>query len=174
MCGRLSLSRRGSFLKGSRNAWGSHDYNEDLQENLYLGTVFKPPDEDRIPVKNTFIQYYVPMSGTSEVFQQNGWKSSPGKLLQKSFHTKYPQMEEAHLQGRCKPCAYHLYKKDGCRWGAECEFCHLCKPGELKKRKKVKMKAIREARQARAGRGDPQGAPIGNGSTGSPDEAAAT
>ena len=32
--------------------------------------------------------------------------------------------------------ASFLIKKDGCRWGADCEFCHLCPIGEVKKRKK--------------------------------------
>lgn len=39
-----------------------------------------------------------------------------------------------HNLGRCKPCAFIF--KDGCRSGVSCKFCHLCQPGEKKKRKK--------------------------------------
>lgn len=39
-----------------------------------------------------------------------------------------------HSSGRCKPCAFIF--KDGCKSGVSCKFCHLCQPGEKKKRKK--------------------------------------
>merc|ERR1719281_458621 len=47
----------------------------------------------------------------------------------------------AHESGTCKPCAF-LWKdlsKPGCQNGTGCVFCHLCPPGEVKKRKKQKM-----------------------------------
>jgi len=34
----------------------------------------------------------------------------------------------------CKPCAF--YHTKGCSSGASCQFCHMCGPGEKKKRKK--------------------------------------
>mmetsp|Transcript_151212 Transcript_151212/g.263549 ORF Transcript_151212/g.263549 Transcript_151212/m.263549 type:complete len:531 (-) Transcript_151212:198-1790(-) len=40
-----------------------------------------------------------------------------------------------HLR-RCKPCAFA--NKAGCTNGAECTFCHLCKTGEKKRRRKEK------------------------------------
>lgn len=39
-----------------------------------------------------------------------------------------------HLLGMCKPCAFVF--KGGCANGVECTFCHLCEPGEKKRRKK--------------------------------------
>eukprot|EP00933_Yihiella_yeosuensis_P072887 TRINITY_DN81438_c0_g1_i1.p1 TRINITY_DN81438_c0_g1~~TRINITY_DN81438_c0_g1_i1.p1 ORF type:complete len:292 (+),score=61.37 TRINITY_DN81438_c0_g1_i1:63-938(+) len=39
-----------------------------------------------------------------------------------------------HSTGRCKPCAFVF--KGGCASGVQCKFCHLCQPGEKKKRKK--------------------------------------
>eukprot|EP00928_Gymnodinium_smaydae_P033098 TRINITY_DN23807_c0_g2_i1.p1 TRINITY_DN23807_c0_g2~~TRINITY_DN23807_c0_g2_i1.p1 ORF type:complete len:420 (+),score=63.29 TRINITY_DN23807_c0_g2_i1:48-1262(+) len=44
-----------------------------------------------------------------------------------------------HAIGRCKPCAF-LYSK-GCEGGAMCKFCHLCEPGEKKRRQKEKKQA---------------------------------
>lgn len=43
-----------------------------------------------------------------------------------------------HRLGICKPCA-HAFKKEGCHNGIDCKFCHLCEPGELKKRKKERQ-----------------------------------
>jgi hypothetical protein len=47
----------------------------------------------------------------------------------------------AHENGTCKPCAF-LWKdpkEPGCQNGQACSFCHLCPPGEVKRRKKEKM-----------------------------------
>jgi len=51
-----------------------------------------------------------------------------------------------HYLKRCKPCAFIL---KGCSSGVECKFCHLCEYGEKKRRKKEKMAARREGREAR-------------------------
>jgi hypothetical protein len=47
----------------------------------------------------------------------------------------------AHDSGTCKPCAFLWkdLKQPGCHHGRECQFCHLCLPGEVKRRKKEKM-----------------------------------
>jgi len=42
----------------------------------------------------------------------------------------------AHRWGGCKPCAF-AQTNQACRNGAECPFCHLCEPGEKKRRRKV-------------------------------------
>jgi len=39
-----------------------------------------------------------------------------------------------HGLGSCKPCAFVF--KDGCQSGVDCKFCHLCEPGEKRRRKK--------------------------------------
>lgn len=41
-----------------------------------------------------------------------------------------------HHSGNCKPCAF-LFTK-GCNSGLSCSFCHLCAPGEKKRRQKIK------------------------------------
>ncbi|CAK0830710.1 unnamed protein product [Prorocentrum cordatum] len=40
-----------------------------------------------------------------------------------------------HHLNRCKPCAFANTK--GCKDGPDCAFCHLCEPGEKKRRKKA-------------------------------------
>jgi len=51
---------------------------------------------------------------------------------------------QAHAAGTCTPCAYFWYKKDGCRMGSECQFCHVCEKGEVKKRKKQRINQLKE------------------------------
>lgn len=48
-----------------------------------------------------------------------------------------------HGSGECRPCAWY-YKAQGCSLGGQCDFCHLCLPGEVKNRKKSKVAALRQ------------------------------
>jgi hypothetical protein len=50
---------------------------------------------------------------------------------------------ESHALGRCTPCAYFWYKKDGCRIAENCKFCHICKKGEIKKRKRELIRNLK-------------------------------
>jgi hypothetical protein len=62
-----------------------------------------------------------------------------------AFRYMLPSIGSAsHLKGTCKPCAF-LY--EGCANGLECQFCHLCPPGELKRRKREKLAARRRQGQ---------------------------
>ena len=49
-----------------------------------------------------------------------------------------------HFLGNCKPCAF-VYK-GGCDSGYDCQFCHLCLPGEKIRRKK-ELKQRRKAQK---------------------------
>jgi len=44
-----------------------------------------------------------------------------------------------HTSGTCKPCAWIWKDESGCSNGANCKFCHMCPPGEVKRRKKDKI-----------------------------------
>eukprot|EP00933_Yihiella_yeosuensis_P034251 TRINITY_DN27768_c0_g1_i1.p1 TRINITY_DN27768_c0_g1~~TRINITY_DN27768_c0_g1_i1.p1 ORF type:complete len:422 (+),score=107.71 TRINITY_DN27768_c0_g1_i1:33-1268(+) len=44
-----------------------------------------------------------------------------------------------HGRGSCRPCAWLYKSAEGCRHGQNCEYCHLCPPGELKRRKREKL-----------------------------------
>lgn len=52
--------------------------------------------------------------------------------------------EEMHRLRQCTPCNYYWYKADGCRQGSACQFCHLCPKGEIKRRKKDKLRQMRK------------------------------
>merc|ERR1712226_898137 len=43
-----------------------------------------------------------------------------------------------HGTGQCRPCAWVHKDVGGCRNGANCNYCHLCPPGELRRRKREK------------------------------------
>jgi len=43
-----------------------------------------------------------------------------------------------HNLGRCRPCAWYHKDSSSCRNGQSCRYCHLCPPGELKRRKREK------------------------------------
>mmetsp|Transcript_49232 Transcript_49232/g.97836 ORF Transcript_49232/g.97836 Transcript_49232/m.97836 type:complete len:266 (-) Transcript_49232:89-886(-) len=44
---------------------------------------------------------------------------------------------EGHRYGSCKPCAFVHTK--GCDNGVQCQFCHLCSPGEKKRRQRERF-----------------------------------
>jgi len=113
-------------------------------------TMFSEP----LPVKHTFIHYNaandleedaekLPMFSTR---QSSRARSAPRVLIQNDFTglSFSRVMATVHLRHNCQPCAYFHNKIDGCRRGLECKFCHLCPADELKKRKKLKIKALKE------------------------------
>lgn len=55
-----------------------------------------------------------------------------------------------HSSGNCRPCAF--FHRKGCSNGLECTFCHICGPGEKKRRQKDKLAGQRQ-------RGDPSASP---------------
>jgi len=55
-----------------------------------------------------------------------------------------------HAVGRCKPCAF--FHTSGCANDLTCKFCHLCEPGEKKRRRREKIESKRAARQLRCSR----------------------
>lgn len=50
-----------------------------------------------------------------------------------------------HEWGACKPCAFFI--KEQCTNGKDCQFCHLCEPGEKKRRKKERLSIRRDMRE---------------------------
>jgi len=54
-----------------------------------------------------------------------------------------------HALGKCKPCAF-VHRPVGCADGQACSFCHLCEPGERKRRQKEKFQKVQQRRLRRA------------------------
>eukprot|EP00931_Biecheleriopsis_adriatica_P000625 TRINITY_DN100700_c0_g1_i1.p1 TRINITY_DN100700_c0_g1~~TRINITY_DN100700_c0_g1_i1.p1 ORF type:complete len:530 (-),score=108.79 TRINITY_DN100700_c0_g1_i1:143-1651(-) len=62
---------------------------------------------------------------------------------------EYPTVgSRGHGRGSCKPCAFVFTK--GCEGGVQCSFCHLCPPGEKKRRTKERAALGALERAARA------------------------
>lgn len=59
------------------------------------------------------------------------------RTIAKSSHAG----SQGHNVGMCKPCAF--FNTKGCKDGVICKFCHLCEPGEKKRRKKEKSAFLR-------------------------------
>jgi hypothetical protein len=98
-------------------------------------------ETDALPVKRTFIHFSDTDGPKDSGFQ---WSSAPAIMLKNDHRTKYPEMEAAHIRGECRPCFYNTKKSDGCRHGGDCEFCHLCPIGSVQKKRKEKVKALRD------------------------------
>jgi len=47
-----------------------------------------------------------------------------------------------HRAGACRPCAF--FHRKGCSNGLQCTFCHICGPGEKKRRQKDKLATRRQ------------------------------
>ncbi|CAE8732632.1 unnamed protein product, partial [Polarella glacialis] len=55
-----------------------------------------------------------------------------------------------HGSGACRPCAWLYKSRNGCRHGEKCDYCHMCPPGELKRKKRDKLaRRAEEMRQQR-------------------------
>jgi hypothetical protein len=91
-----------------------------------------------LPVNPPFTEYYTP---EKEELQE------VCVVIEKAFHRAATKSEgsEAHPHD-CKPCAWYHHAR-GCQRGADCEFCHLCPAGEIKRRKKEKYRLLRESKE---------------------------
>eukprot|EP00929_Paragymnodinium_shiwhaense_P031074 TRINITY_DN1749_c0_g1_i2.p2 TRINITY_DN1749_c0_g1~~TRINITY_DN1749_c0_g1_i2.p2 ORF type:complete len:134 (-),score=36.72 TRINITY_DN1749_c0_g1_i2:422-823(-) len=112
---------------------------------------FGEPMKIELPLKNTFIHF----DGSEEDEEesptvQRSEKTCPDILQESLFRTKsLLKREEAerkiemHLSGECRPCAYFAFKRDGCRMGEDCEFCHLCDRAETRRWKRARAKCLK-------------------------------
>jgi len=68
----------------------------------------------------------------------------PGPVLLGSAQAQPSEGSAFHDgAGSCRPCAWY-WKPKGCSVGWECSYCHTCPDGEIKRRKKAKIVAMRE------------------------------
>jgi hypothetical protein len=142
-----------------------------LNDSLNWGT-----QHLELPIKNTFIEFphMTPPSGAaaravqscppSQLDKENAGNLplpvnppfTPEKeeqmeevcvLIEKSFHRAATKSEGSSCHPHdCKPCAWYHHAR-GCQRGADCEFCHLCPAGEIKRRKKEKYRLLRESKE---------------------------
>jgi hypothetical protein len=87
----------------------------------------------------------VPVLYLSEAVSQSVVVSQPVAASPELPEVGTPELPSVgsagHAAGTCKPCAHFAHSR-GCATGLQCPFCHLCPPGELKRR----QKALRQQR----------------------------
>jgi len=142
-----------------------------LNDSLNWGT-----QHLELPIKNTFIEFphMTPPTGAaaravqscppSQLEKENAAGNLPlpvsppftpqkeemqevCMVIEKAFHRAATKSEGSVLHPHdCKPCAWYHHAR-GCQRGADCEFCHLCPAGEIKRRKKEKYRLLRESKE---------------------------
>jgi len=113
-----------------------------LGNKLEMSTRMPPPPSERAPV--FALQHEAPPP-SAPAFEA----SLP--VLSLSQALEVPELgtpelptvgSSGHHVGNCKPCAFFYTR--GCGSGVDCAFCHLCPPGEKKKRR-IEKKEFRRA-----------------------------
>lgn len=56
---------------------------------------------------------------------------------------------QGHAIGNCKPCAWN-WKPSGCSKGPDCEYCHMCDEGAIRRKKQGRMVMRRQVARAKA------------------------
>jgi hypothetical protein len=71
------------------------------------------------------------------------------QALSLEMGTEFPSLgSTGHHHGVCNPCGF-AHHTGGCSAGVDCKFCHLCPPGTIEQRRKMKRKLVRTERKSR-------------------------
>eukprot|EP00929_Paragymnodinium_shiwhaense_P031080 TRINITY_DN1749_c0_g2_i1.p1 TRINITY_DN1749_c0_g2~~TRINITY_DN1749_c0_g2_i1.p1 ORF type:complete len:141 (-),score=25.91 TRINITY_DN1749_c0_g2_i1:412-834(-) len=110
------------------------------------------PMKVQLPEKNTFIHFDAgsesddspvplrPEATCPDIIQKNLFRTN--SALERERSEKATRQAELHHKGECRPCAYYAFKKDGCRMGEDCEFCHLCDRSQVRRWQRLRAKAL--------------------------------
>jgi hypothetical protein len=99
-----------------------------------------------VPVKNTFIHFNQRPASLDIAMDQKPVAQScpPALAVPVNLPPGVPSLGSVHhAGGECLPCAWH-HGPNGCWHGTTCIFCHICPSGEIKRRKKIKRKLMRD------------------------------
>lgn len=144
-------------LRQVRSAPGSRVYEDGSGEGSNLPDASEEPRQARAVLDLSSMLSkqlgMVAVAPPAEDPKADGYSQSYPQQL--SYHKPQelelgsPEMptvgSAGHNHGQCKPCAF-VWKGDGCGNGVQCPFCHLCDPGEKKRRAKDKKLQIRTQR----------------------------
>lgn len=120
------------------------------------------PPTLELPVQNTFIQYPIDRFDTGilrprfETAPEHPSRRAPSMSFDAMLNNSIRRAKDSALQTltieekenimllrhkavECKPCAF-VHRPEGCQNGRACDYCHLCPPGELKRRKTRKRR----------------------------------
>lgn len=141
----ISSSLEGSSSGGSINAWNSMKQQLLREDTAGSSSTTDGYDERRTSVCS---------SGEEEESPPVPQEKPAGQFLLEALfpHLTEPVFSEGsvpHQLGQpCRPCGF-VHKPEGCSNGEKCQYCHLCPPGEIKQRKKVKQVVMKKMMYAR-------------------------
>jgi|Transcript_113974 hypothetical protein len=81
-----------------------------------------------------WLDYSAPGWEVPPLYQASYWVPPAFAMPTQAYQTALSLGSAGHHKGICKPCAF-VYK-GGCESGAQCQYCHLCPPGEKQRRKR--------------------------------------
>lgn len=112
-----------------------------LAFNAYVKDVYCPGQVLQLMASGTLVQQ---ASRLREVHSRTVLELD--KVLPEGRTEEFPSIGSSkHHFGLCQPCDF-MYRTE-CRAGYDCKFCHICQPGENRRRKKQKQALLRVARR---------------------------
>lgn len=103
--------------------------------------LYSAPSSAEVPVAMDALQQAGVIAGSAAAVLQFAPTADVGELGTPALPTRGSAL---HRWGACKPCAFTF--KEGCMSGIDCQFCHLCGPGERRRRKKERLVSKRDCR----------------------------
>lgn len=148
----MSQSSISSFAMSSGHNVVTDPFLGQAPQMSQIGIRYPPPPREQPVVK---LESLLPSSRAESELAASFAPSSKNQFGSDLISTRFspalcPSAGSAgHMAGVCKPCAFFHTK--GCGNGLACEFCHLCDPGEKKKRHKAKLTNRKSVRACRGG-----------------------
>jgi hypothetical protein len=131
---------------------GFHAIQQNVQYSQTNGAVgASPPSiQEAMPGRVLQLEHMLAMSGSNAPRNQKTTReqqiSQDEDLPPQLGSPELPSVGSlSHYMRRCKPCAF--VSRAGCSNAAQCIFCHLCEPGEKKRRRKEKRSLIGASRK---------------------------
>lgn len=115
--------------------------------------------QSQVPASTYMAMQDISSTGPSRSIESTSASEGSGQIEGSLDHQALPKAElgspelpsrgsALHAWQACKPCAFMF--QEGCANKEECEFCHLCEPGERKRRKKERKYQRRDVREQAA------------------------
>lgn len=138
-------------LHGSFDGSGGSEFGSDEKSTKGLSRSFAENGSNRIkshidPSQRSVASLDTASLGLDESLGTSSIDSSEFQALPRSVEE---HQIVAHEMATCKPCMYFAFKKDSCRKGESCEFCHSCTHEQAKAFKRQLKKDARRERHWR-------------------------
>lgn len=138
---------RHAIHRSNSSAWGTASTSAASSE--HGGIILSSKASDDIDSGESFSRDTSVYDPSAESIHPTYLESSAAhgetvNVSQPTLHSHGPQRSvgsEMHEQGRCIPCSFYCFKKQGCGSGAACNFCHMAHTSNKKLRQREWRKA---------------------------------